>query len=120
MGNYLIILTVVMVICGGQLLFRTVGLRMGDRGFEVLLEDWIAAGLFLAALCLYAAATFGWVWALRQVPLATAYLFMSVSFVVVPVGAWYFLNEQLDWRTLAGSALVIGGIILSSSGQAAS
>ena len=116
MSNYLIIVAVVLVIACGQFLFRTVGLRMGDRGFDVMLEDYTTAATFLAALCLYAIATLGWVWALRQVPLGTAYLFMSISFILVPVGAWYFLNETLDWRTLAGSVLIIGGIILSSSG----
>ena len=116
MSNYLIILIVVFTIACGQLLFRTVGLRMGERGFDVFLEDYTAAGIFLGALCLYAISTLGWVWALREVPLATAYLFMAISFIIVPAGAWFFLNEALDWRTLAGSVLIIGGIVLSSSG----
>lgn len=116
MTNYLVILACVLVVAGGQLLFKTVGLRLGDQGFEALLEDHLAAALFLIALVLYGLSTLGWVLALRQVPLSTAYLFMSLSFVIVPAAAWYFLNEAIDWRTLAGSALIIAGIVLSSSG----
>lgn len=116
MSNYLIILACVVVVATGQLLFKIVGLRMGDRGFEAFLEDYGAAALFLTALFFYALSTLGWVLALRQVPLSTAYLFMSLSFVIVPVGAWYFLNETLDFRTLFGSALIIGGIVVASTG----
>ncbi|MEM9330112.1 MAG: EamA family transporter [Pseudomonadota bacterium] len=116
MSNYVIIFGCVLVVAIGQLLFKLVGLRMGARGFDILLEDYKSAALFLTALVFYGASTLGWVLALRQVPLSTAYLFMSMSFVLVPVGAWYFLNETLDVRTLAGSALIISGIALASSG----
>lgn len=115
MANYLIILTCVVVVATGQLLFKMVGLRMGEQGFEVFLKDYIAAALFFTALAFYGLSTLGWVLALRQVPLSTAYLFMSLSFVIVPLAAWYFLDESLDMRTLAGSALIISGIVIAST-----
>jgi len=116
MTNYLIILACVLVVAVGQLLFKNVGLRLGSSGLEGLLSDYRAAGLFLTALFLYAVSTLGWVLALRQVPLSTAYLFMSLSFVIVPVLAYYFLDETLSIKTMIGSALIISGILVAATG----
>ena len=113
--NYAIILAVVATIAGGQLLFKMVGLRMGDRGFQVLLTDTTGAALFASALVLYGLATIGWVWALRQVPLSTAYLFMALGFIIVPVLAHFALGETLTWRLAAGSLLIVGGIALAAT-----
>ena len=113
--NYAIIIAVVTTIAGGQLLFKTVGLRMGDRGFLALLHDPTGAALFAAALALYGVVTIGRVWALRQVPLSTAYLFMAMGFIIVPVLAHFTLGETLTWRLAAGSALIVTGIALAAT-----
>ncbi len=113
--NYALILTVVTVIAIGQLLFKSVGLRLGDRGFFALVEDPKTAMLFATSLVLYGIATFGWIWALRQVPLSTAYLFMSLGFILVPVMAHYTFGEPITLRFAAGTALIISGILLSAT-----
>ncbi len=115
MTNYLIILGCVLVVAIGQLLFKSVGLRMGPNGFEAFLSDHKAAAMFFAALFFYALSTLGWVLALRQVPLSTAYLFMSLSFVIVPILAWSFLGEALSARTLIASGLIVSGILIAST-----
>ena len=115
MYNYILILTVVVVISVGQILFKTVGLRIGDRGFGVLISDPAAATLFLTSLLLYGVATFGWIWALRQVPLSTAYLFMSLGFVLVPLMAHFLFGEAVTLRFAAGTILILGGIVLAST-----
>lgn len=115
MINYLIILAVVSTIAVGQLLFKKVGLRMGEEGFAALLHDQTAAILFATSLALYGIATLGWVWALRQVPLQTAYLFMSLGFIIVPVLAHYVLGEILTLRIAVGSAFIIAGILIAST-----
>jgi len=115
MTNYLIIVACVIVVAVGQLLFKQVGLRLGNQGFEAFLTDYKTAGIFFAALFFYGISTLGWVLALRHVPLSTAYLFMSLSFVLVPIGAWIFLGETLSLRALMGSGLIISGIFLAAS-----
>ncbi len=115
MTNYVLIIAVVAVISIGQLLFKTVGLKMGERGFSVLYTDPSAAMLFLTSLALYGVATFGWIWALRQVPLTTAYLFMSLGFVLVPVMAHFVFGEAVTLRFAAGTLLIISGILLAST-----
>lgn len=114
LSNYAIILACVIVVALGQLLFKTVGTRLGNQGFEALLTDHTAAGLLFTALALYGMSTLGWVLALRTVPLSTAYLFMSLSFVIVPGLAWYFLGETVSVRFFIGSAMIMLGIILAA------
>ena len=114
MTNYAIILACVIVVALGQLLFKTVGTRLGDQGFEALLTDHKAAGLLFTALALYGMSTLGWVLALRSVPLSTAYLFMSLSFVIVPGLAWLFLGETVSMRFFLGSAMIMTGIVLAA------
>jgi drug/metabolite transporter (DMT)-like permease len=116
--NYAIILFVVMVIAVGQLIFKTVSLRLGDRGFEVLLTDHRTALLFLAALAAYGVSTLGWVLALRNVPLNTAYLFMSASFILVPLMSYFVLGEPITMRLVIGSALIICGVLVASGATA--
>ncbi len=116
--NYSIITACVLVIAIGQLLFKTVGTRMGNNGFEYLLTDRQSAFLFLLALAAYGASTFGWVLALRQVPLSTAYLFMSASFVLVPLMSFFVLGEPVSPRVIIGGALIIAGILVAASGMA--
>lgn len=112
--NYAIILACVTVVALGQLLFKTVGSRLGDQGFEALLTDHKAAGILVTALALYGLSTLGWVLALRSVPLSTAYLFMSLSFVIVPTMAWWFLGETISMRFAIGSGMIMAGIVLAA------
>ena len=114
MINYVIILTVVATLAIGQLLFKTVGLRLGDRGFMTLLEDRQTLLIFLTSLMLYGVATIGWIWGLRQVPLSTAYLFMSLGFILVPLIAYFILGEPISTRFIMGTVLIIAGIIVAA------
>ncbi len=113
--NYTIILACVVVVAMGQLLFKTVASRLGNQGLEVLLTDYRTAGILFTALALYGMSTIGWVLALRGVPLSTAYLFMSLSFVIVPTMAWWFFGETISLRFLIGSLMIMAGIVLAAS-----
>lgn len=115
MRNYAIIAACVLVVAIGQLMFKTVGTRMGSRGFEALLTDRATAALFALALAAYGASTLGWVLALRQVPLSTAYLFMSASFILVPAMAYLALGEPVPARVFVGGAIIVGGIAVAAT-----
>ncbi len=115
MQNYAIIIACVIVVAIGQLMFKTVGTRLGSRGFEALLTDHSTALLFALALAAYGASTLGWVLALRAVPLSTAYLFMSASFILVPLMAFFVLGEPVSSRVIIGGALIISGILVAAT-----
>ena len=118
MLNYALIVGCVLVVACGQLLFKTVGTRMGEDGFAALLVDHKAAALFLLALSAYGISTLGWVYALRAVPLSTAYLFMSASFILVPLMSWMVFDEPMSARLVIASAMIIGGILVAASAPA--
>lgn len=113
--NYILIIVVVTVLAVGQLLFKMVGMRIGEGGFLSLLHDQRGAMLFGIALVLYGLATLAWIWALRQVPLSTAYMFMAMGFVLVPIMSHYVLGEALNWRIAMGSMMIIAGILVSAT-----
>lgn len=115
MQNYAIIIACVIVVAIGQLMLKTVGTRLGTRGFEALLTDHSTALLFALALAAYGASTLGWVLALRQVPLSTAYLFMSASFILVPLMAFFVLGEPVSLRVIIGGILIVSGILVAAT-----
>ena len=114
MSNYIIILCVVATLAIGQILFKSVGLRLGETGFSALMTDRHSLILLATSLALYSIATVVWIWVLRLVPLSTAYLFMSLAFVMVPLAAWWVFAEPISTRFIVGTALIIAGIIVAS------
>lgn len=115
MINYVIILLVVLTLAVGQVLFKIVGLRINESGPTSILSDYRTMTVFFVSLCLYGVATLGWIWGLRQVPLSTAYLFMSLGFVLVPMAAWYLFSEPISYRYIIGAGMIVVGIIISAS-----
>lgn len=95
----------------GQLLFKKAAMSLATFSPLALLGN----GWLLLALALYGATTLGWVWILRHIPLALAYPFMSLAFVLVPVLAWLIWGEAVHWRTWVGSALIVAGVVVASS-----
>jgi len=114
MNFRLALFTLLCVLCiaTGQLLFKKAAVTL-PATFSVsalLLNGWL-----ITSLILYALTTLGWVWILRHAPLHLAYPFMGLAFLIVPVLAWLFLGEPLHWRTLAGGALIMAGVVLAST-----
>jgi drug/metabolite transporter (DMT)-like permease len=104
-------LACVLLIAVGQILFKLAArAATGGAGLPWdLFNGWL-----LAALVVYAAATLLWVWLLKVLPLNVAYPFVGLAFVIVPLlGAW-LLGEPLDWRHLAGGALIVAGVGVAS------
>jgi drug/metabolite transporter (DMT)-like permease len=109
------LLLFVVVMTVGQLLFkRSADALAGVEGTSELIRRLAIDPGFLAALTLYAFATFLWVAALREIPLSRAYPFTALAFTLVPVGAALFFGETLGPRYLLGLALVLAGIFLIS------
>ena len=73
----------------------------------------------LIALIIYGAATLAWLAVLARVPLSLAFPFYGFGFVLVPFFAWLLLNEPLRWQVLAGGAVILVGVAITSMGQRA-
>jgi drug/metabolite transporter (DMT)-like permease len=98
---------------GGQLLFKAAALRMPPDG--TLAERLLAlarSGYFLAALAAYLVLSLVWVWLLRFTPLSRAYLFVALSFALVPIAAAAAFDEPLSARFVLGAILTLCGLVL--------
>lgn len=104
-------LVCVIAISAGQLLFKRAGMEIEAVGgwvsFKVLLTVAIA-------LSIYGGATLLWINLLRQVDLNKAYLFMALSFVIVPVASHFVFHEAITAGYLAGTTLVAIGLVVAT------
>ena len=100
-----------LMIAAGQVLFKLASARAGAADLSGLIG--LAANPYLlAALVIYGLGTVIWVYVLKSVPLNFAYPFMALTFCVVPLLAWQFLSEPLSWKTAAGAALIMAGLLV--------
>ena len=113
-GPLIAMLVTVLSISTGQVLFKTAAGRANVAN-SMLAPD--VLGVLFAAFALYGGATLVWVYVLRHVPLSAAYVFMSLSFVIVPLLGWFFFKESLTPRYFIGMALIVAGILLSLSAR---
>lgn len=98
---------------GGQLLFKAAALRVPAQGN--LAERLLSLShnvYFLAALAAYFGLGLVWLWVLSFTPLSRAYLFVALSFVLVPFAAAFAFGEPLSGRFAVGAALTVCGVAL--------
>ncbi len=115
LGNVLLIITCVLGISAGQILFK-----LASSSFPVAfgMAEWLqflVNKYFVSALIIYGAATIGWIMALKRVDLFIAYPFMALAFIIVPCASYYILGEPLTSRTFIGASLIVTGLIISVS-----
>lgn len=92
----------------GQVLFK-LGMRQAANLWSALLSPPVLLGL----TC-YALSTLCWLQALARLPLGVAYPLLSINFILVPLLAHLFLREPIGPAQLAGSALIIAGVVALS------
>lgn len=82
----------------------------GDKVWFLLgqfANPWILSGLASAFL-----ASLAWMAAMTRFDLNYAYPFMSLAFVIVMAFSVLFLGEALSLAKVAGTLMVIGGLVL--------
>ena len=104
----------VLLLSGGQMLFKQAALSLPAVDKVSVLAEFARNPWIWAAGVLYGVAVIVWVVILQKLPLSTAYPFVALSFVVVPLGAAVLFQESFSVRTLLGSVLILGGIWVST------
>lgn len=104
----MILVTLTMLACG-QVLFKLASATVVFSRPETLMS-WT---LFFA-LAIYGLATVLWLAVLTRVPLSQAFPFYGLSFLLVPVFAWFFLGESIPARVWAGGGVIAIGILIAS------
>jgi drug/metabolite transporter (DMT)-like permease len=111
--SLLLTLLCVLMLAGGQLLFKTAAERWQIHGWSWATLWGFLSPLMLVALAVYAVATLLWVYVLRTVPLSAAYAVFSLAFVIVPLASHFLLGERLSANTLIGGAIIVLGVIVA-------
>ena len=117
--GYIYILATLLLTAYGQLILKWRLNSMGDfpAGFRqqmgfllhALTDVYILSGFVAAFL-----ASLTWIAALTKFNLSYAYPFMSLSFIIVLLLGYFFLNEPIKLTSLAGILLIIAGLFLAS------
>lgn len=110
---YVLTFVTVVLLAGGQILFKLTAQRMSGRPIVDALMDTTVLVPFVIALGIYGFATMLWILALRELPLARAYFLMSLSFVIVPVVSAMVFSERFTPGFAAGAALIVAGVVIT-------
>ena len=70
--------------------------------------------VFGFAMFIYGVATLLWISLLRYVPLNKAYVFMALSFVLVPIASYFVFREHITVGYWIGVALIVSGVIVAA------
>ena len=97
-----------LLVTASELLLKTGATR------GALLSGWTWLGIFTYILSLGS-----WLYVLRKLPLSVAYGLITIVQVLVPLGAWIFLHEQISAVRWAGIACVLCGTLMVGRSAAA-
>jgi drug/metabolite transporter (DMT)-like permease len=75
----------------------------------MLTDAGVLSGLVAAVI-----ASLCWILALERTDIGFAYPFLALSFVIVPVAAFFLFGEPLSPLQLAGLALIIAGVSINA------
>lgn len=110
-----ITLVCVCMIAAGQIMFKLVANRGATTANLSVVEQWLN-WQFVVALSIYGVATILWIWVLRFIPLNVAYPVFALAFVIVPIAAYFLLNEPIGYHHLIGGALIVVGVVVIARG----
>jgi undecaprenyl phosphate-alpha-L-ara4N flippase subunit ArnE len=60
----------------------------------------------------YVAVTVLWLFVLRNLPLSQAFPALGLTFALVPLASYYFLQEKVVFSQWLGIAIIVAGVVL--------
>jgi len=109
-SQIMFILLTVVLLSIGQVIFKLAAMDMKNIDIFSLLNPKL-----ILALCVYGIATLVWISVLRYTPLRLAYPLIALTFLIVPLLSWFWLNEPVNINTFAGATVILIGIWISVS-----
>lgn len=110
----LVILVTLGCAVGGQLLLKTGMSRIGRVGRTGRPRWRRGVGALLRGLLLYGLSAVLWLYVLSRTELSYAFPFLSLTYVAILLTARFGLNEPLGANRVAGSLLIVLGVLLVS------
>jgi len=110
---------VLLSVCGisvGQLLLKLAALNLQNPKVPGVWIAGYSVNLYLiGGVATLGVSTLIWVWVLRTLPLAIAYPFMALCFVIVPLLSYLVLGETVGLKFMMGTLLIVSGVVLIST-----
>lgn len=117
-AEILLTLASVLLIAGGQILFKLAARDATFTGFDLrTVATWMTPAM-IAALAVSTLATGMWVWVLRSATLSVVYPLYALTFVVVPLLDWALFGATLSVRHGTGAAAIVAGVWLMAGAGA--
>jgi multidrug transporter EmrE-like cation transporter len=91
--------------------------RTAPKGLEWTGVTSLGSGWVIAGIVCYLVSFFNWLQALRSIPLSIAYPVTSGAHVLIPLGSWLFLGEDVGLLRWAGILLILTGITFCARGE---
>ena len=107
---YLKLFGFLLMIVAGQICFKKAA--MSGAGIDNLIGS-ITNKWLLGAFVIYGSATMIWVNILKAMPLSSAYPFIALGFILVPLAGTVFFGEHLSATQWLGTGLIVVGIALA-------
>ncbi|MBN1825115.1 MAG: EamA family transporter [Candidatus Eisenbacteria bacterium] len=117
MKNLLMIIFCVGTGSLGQLSMKRGMKAVGEINAAQVLQKMSAAFVnpyVLAGLALYGISALVWMIVLSRVNLSYAYPMVSMGYVFVMIGSYYFFQEPVTMLRVLGTLVIVGGVILIS------
>jgi multidrug transporter EmrE-like cation transporter len=99
----------------GQMLLKSGMSRMGsaEGGVNLILRmvrsPWVVGGLLI-----YGLGVVNWLMALSHLELSYVYPFASLGYIGVILGSYFIFKERITLMRLAGIAVIIAGVLVTS------
>ncbi len=115
--TYTLIGIQILMTVGGQVLWKksfneTGGFLLPGQSFIASFVHMLVNPLFIIGTILYAGATLLWFYLLSRFELSLLYPFLSLTYVVSFIMAWWFLGETISIQKLGAVGLITVGILL--------
>lgn len=115
LANIGVLLVAIALAATGQLILKTgmnrAKVTSAETGRSMVVSA-ISSPWILGGLVIFGLSAIAWLVTLSRVPLSVAYPFNALSFVVILVASSVILHERTNVWTWAGTALVVGGLIV--------
>ncbi len=107
LSYYLLAYMAVLLAATGQILLKQGAGKAGLNLIVLSLNRWVTLGLGIMVLAMLLN-----VRALSVIPLKDLAFILPTAYILTPVLAHFLLKEQLNCRTIAGTAVIIAGMII--------
>ncbi len=115
MKSFLYILPVSCLVAYSQIIVKWQSLHhpVVAEGLMDFLIKSISSPIILSAYVSALFASFAWLFVVTKLPLSTAFpIYIGVIFILVVLGGWLFLNEQLNFLKLVAIFLIFSGVVI--------